>query len=337
MIEVEWESPMARALIHDWFDGQSAKEGHGSLALLRSSSQLYQEVSSQLYSRDLHFRFNVTWDGTGSITWTSKTLTVKHLHGIFLRDFLFTNFARFRKIIFEVEPLPEELPHSHIIGHFMCIKAVVEIVSDIQQCFINAQDSNKNVWFHRSAHLPHVTIAFIEPNLLKWTVDGLTRKSSDRLASDIELCLNCFKNLRRSREVLLELPKDTQLDERLSSVMNDIKRQISSNDLVPLTENDPFHQLNMLHWPFIRLTPYKWTSVPLCHDFRLWYLTQMRVKLGLELPSTWPGHPSSYLIKGYYKAWSGKKDSRTHIYGDNQSWSIIHSLAVYSLEGYRPH
>lgn len=57
---------------------------------------------------------------------------------------------------------------------------------------------------------------FVVTDPSKWYVDDLTRKLySIRCVGDIELCLNCFEDLRRPKKLLIGLSKDIHLDERL--------------------------------------------------------------------------------------------------------------------------
>lgn len=169
-------------------DELSPNEG-GRLGIMRTSRQLYIEISTGLYKRDLVFIVH-----TNPYSWS-----VKDLPGAVLEDFYFITFSRFRKIEFELEP-----PGSSSRMQLLQVQnQIVEIVN----CIEYYQDGTNLLSAPWGSHLPEVNIFFVRTDTADWFSDKEPNACSPNFArSDVGLVLCPFEVLRKVARVFLDIP-----------------------------------------------------------------------------------------------------------------------------------
>ena len=212
------------------FDSQCEEKAFGLVAILRSSRQLYDEVSNQLYRRDLCFKYNISW-GWGRI-WT--VVDLPSLCPYFPKilpypwnNFKFANFARFHKIVFEIS-CPRKDSSQYIVDFvrlFHGLGTIIRRISDITQCFVDVPPEHASPYPPRSARLPRVEIIFLEVDPAKSSIAGLHSQSTE----DFERCLEYFAHLRRSAGVTIKLPETIHGDEHLAELVENVKGQMMAD------------------------------------------------------------------------------------------------------------
>lgn len=262
--------------LNRYFDFRCDEKGYGLVAILRSSRPLYDEITSQLYHRELRFRYST------NVRTRRSGWTVNDLPGASCRDFLFANFSRFRKLVFEIECPPADLLGYYCFRLYTKLGDIVNTISDIMQCFVDIQARSSSSYPPRSANLPRIEIVFLDVDTRRWSITAWPSPST----LDIEDCLNRLGYLRRSAGVTIELPEDLRGDEHLIGVVERVKRDMmsESNDLHPPAPGGPWY-VPPCYFPepdrdFERDTPRKL-------DFGLWYLETLRKKVR---PEVWSLH-----------------------------------------------
>ena len=271
-----------------WFDLRFDGNGHGLVAILQASLQLYNEISNQLYyKRELCFQFGMGGPPPGLMTWP-----LRDLPGAFRGHFLFANFARFSRIIFEIET-PTHVSLKGPLALRSRIRNVVETISDLQQYFVDVGPSISTSCPPRSASLPEIHIVFTEDAFARMSIklsdrhQRVQHEVSEQVARSIISSLECFRGLRRSKRVTIELPKMVQDDKSLRAVVNSHRRRIQSSATIPLLAKG---RCNTLFLHFSKLAEEERKPPLRYYKWRKWYLTRLRQTLGLSLCYPWPGY-----------------------------------------------
>ena len=277
-----------KGIFKNWFDLRFDGNGRGLVGMLQASRQLYVEISSQLYHRrELCFQFSTDEPPPGLMTWP-----LRELPGAFRGHFLFANFARFSRIVFEIE-IPTSLDWGGPIDLRSRIRNVIETISDQQQCFIGVCPRAYGSYPPRSANLLEINILFTEV-----ACTCLSTRGSDRhICGQSDICkrvvdslvshLCCFQTLRRSKGVTIKLPEMLRDEKLLMTVAESTQRVMQSNASVPMIRKG---RCNTLFCNFSKIAEEEGKPPLRYQKWRRWYLVRLRQTLGLKSCYPWPGY-----------------------------------------------
>lgn len=179
------------------------------LSILRTNFTLYEEVSSELYLRDLCFCIHPA---------EARVFTVKDVPHALPKDFVNTPLDRFRKIVIEIQAPDRSDPGQVILGR----DAVWQVVSLIRGFFkklkLKPIPPAGLVFLHR------IDINFVDWVSAAWYHAGEWQCSIPKYEPefDIDYFLCPFRFLRRIRSVNIRVPDQVEKDEYITNFMREI-------------------------------------------------------------------------------------------------------------------
>lgn len=256
----------------NWLDFPSNNQiNHGRTAILQTGQQLYDEISCQLYHRELRLRYSL--DSKGMFRrWSAEGLPSGDILN-FCRTFVYADFARFERIVFEIGCVPERIYRD--VGLYLLLRDIIPTISDITQCRVDALRGLGSSPA-RSANLPRIEIVFLDPVYREEDMDlvGQIMDSSVTSATHIEGCMNGLAHLRSTDEVTIELSNDSRDNKHLAEVAEKVKRSMMTGyprfPALELPEHPPGH---CLEGGFSLRNP----------NLRSWYLYTLQEKIRGDL------------------------------------------------------
>lgn len=185
------------------------------LSILRTNPTLYEEVSSELYRRDLCFCINPA---------EARVFSVKCIPHALPEDFVDTPLDRFRKIAIEIQAPDRKDPGQLILGR----DAVWQVISLIRRFFKKLQQ--KPIPPAGLSFLNRIEISFVNRASATWYNAGDWQRCIPNYGPefDIDYFLCPFRFLRRIRFVEIRLPDQVENDKYISDFTREVVTSMQS-------------------------------------------------------------------------------------------------------------
>lgn len=196
-------------------------EKRSSLAILRASRLIYEEISHMLYNRCLTLQID-----PHNTRWVTKHFTANAWH------FRHVDFARFKRVEIEIfapdrrDPGQLLLTRQLIFDLLCCLSGHNQVLdakfegyrSFAHQALLNAPSSENNL-----KRLTELDIVVVQDGEASWNHENLTQKSSDVvLVSDLEVLLDMFRFVRAHSSKVF-LPAKLQASDDLRICIEEVE------------------------------------------------------------------------------------------------------------------